>query len=131
MPASAPGARLPACRVSELRVLHLLEDLCDGMDEYEVARDAAGERWARSGAQGTGQGCRGASMLRHRLCCCALLASHFVPSCRAPLLSMPPVARFLHPPDSLADDLDRKLNIKQRKEQRRELSNFCHDVIEK
>ena len=39
-------------RISELRVIHLLEDLCDGMDSYEMASDAAGERWARSGACG-------------------------------------------------------------------------------
>lgn len=37
-------------RISELRVIHLLEDLCDGMDSYLIASDAAGEHWARPGA---------------------------------------------------------------------------------
>ncbi|PRW59238.1 canopy-1 [Chlorella sorokiniana] len=68
-------------KISELRVIHLLEDLCDGMDSYEIASDAAGQRWARS--------------------------------------------------DSLDGSAGLVTSEKPRKEQRRQLGNFCHDVIER
>lgn len=68
-------------KMSELRVIHLLEDLCDGMSDYELveANGTQTARWARS-----------------------------------------------------ADlSANRSYNMHMRKEQRKELANYCHDVLER
>ncbi|KAL4434379.1 hypothetical protein ABPG75_000820 [Micractinium tetrahymenae] len=68
-------------RMSELRVIHLLEDLCDGMSKYELVegKNESEPRWARSDSLGA----------------------------------------------------NRNLNVHLVKEQRKELQNFCHDLLER
>ncbi|KAL4428591.1 hypothetical protein ABPG77_008903 [Micractinium sp. CCAP 211/92] len=69
-------------KMSELRVIHLLEDLCDSMAKFELVEAKNGsepERWARS--------------------------------------------------DSLV--ASRNSNIHLVKEQRKELQNYCHDLLER
>ncbi|EFN51732.1 hypothetical protein CHLNCDRAFT_54952 [Chlorella variabilis] len=67
-------------KMSELRVIHLLDDLCDAMSKYELFDDGNGtQRWALSGSRFAGKN----------------------PS------------------------------VEVTKQQRRELTNYCHDVLER
>lgn len=66
--------------MSELRVIHLLEGLCDGMAKYELVaakNESEPERWARSGT------------LSFEDCCSAL---HVFPSATLPPLPPPCLA---------------------------------------
>lgn len=115
------------CRMSELRVIHLLDDLCDAMSKYELFDDGNGtQRWAlsgapRSAASGPGMGRRGLPRPR-------------------PTQPHPPLAsphRPAHPGmwpsflDAGSRFAGKNPSVEVTKQQRRELTNYCHDVLER